>query len=336
VGLSDELTDIDDESTVEKAFGLLSSPVRNCLPVYQSVDGGKRYTGMITMRGLAASTVFQKIWMDLENSRELKEIEEGPKKDKIRCEMMERHIQRVFKHTLKELLSGDDEHFFTLHTLKSSGTVLDLVNTMEKAIRHVLITEGDKAVNVLSQGNLVHWLSKQEWQDTDISLRKLWEMNVNLAAGRALKMGPVDDPNQLKYPEGRWTGGVLEYALHLPSNLNLETIYRSMNTHRLTSVAIVDPESGKLVGAVTTADLRHVIPNKVKDLYAPVSTFLRHKNKDPAVVEHNALLKDAVAACVEKIDHYAWIVKEGKPVGVVSLTDVIACLVPGEQEKAEE
>jgi CBS domain-containing protein len=105
-----------------------------------------------------------------------------------------------------------------------------------------------------------------------------------------------------------------------------------MMIHKLSSVAIVD-ENGKLVETLSSTDFLVVANTSLKELQKPVLQFLSEEYSvsiKPISIARNAEFKDVLESFREHGVHRIWIVDENteKPIGVISMSDVLACLVP--------
>eukprot|EP01116_Phalansterium_solitarium_P007666 TRINITY_DN2047_c0_g2_i1.p2 TRINITY_DN2047_c0_g2~~TRINITY_DN2047_c0_g2_i1.p2 ORF type:complete len:420 (-),score=162.74 TRINITY_DN2047_c0_g2_i1:510-1688(-) len=111
--------------------------------------------------------------------------------------------------------------------------------------------------------------------------------------------------------------------------------FGKMRSKDLQGVAVVDKESGRLVGNLSARDLRgiEIESNWFQRLFEPVTTFLREvSSKDPERPESvlSVLPTDTLEIVVKKIAtykvHRLYIIDSeasGKPVGVVTLKDVL-------------
>ncbi|KAL2912048.1 hypothetical protein HK105_208477 [Polyrhizophydium stewartii] len=107
---------------------------------------------------------------------------------------------------------------------------------------------------------------------------------------------------------------------------------------RGTPAAPVVDAAGRVVAVVSAKDLRRITGNTIASLHDPVTAFLAaHASAgvQPCVVARDAQVSvlDAVRMLVDRRVHHLWIVDaDMKPVGVVSHSDIIAC-VSGNLEK---
>ena len=102
---------------------------------------------------------------------------------------------------------------------------------------------------------------------------------------------------------------------------------------RTGAVMLVDDE-GKLAGLYTDSDLARLFERRAYDCFdAPVSAVM---TKSPLTIHHGARMEDAVALMrLHKISELPVIDDDGKPVGLLDVTDLIGAEAMTEQEPAK-
>lgn len=101
-----------------------------------------------------------------------------------------------------------------------------------------------------------------------------------------------------------------------------------MHTQGVSAVAVVDSQ-GILAGSISVSDLRSLTPTQLESLQLPVMEFLaqRHTNapSTPISCSATATVGEAVELLAAARVHRVWVVEEPwkKPIGIVSLTDVL-------------
>eukprot|EP00698_Gefionella_okellyi_P009942 TRINITY_DN2558_c0_g1_i2.p1 TRINITY_DN2558_c0_g1~~TRINITY_DN2558_c0_g1_i2.p1 ORF type:complete len:326 (+),score=39.50 TRINITY_DN2558_c0_g1_i2:850-1827(+) len=127
----------------------------------------------------------------------------------------------------------------------------------------------------------------------------------------------------------------LELASHAIDTIGLSEsgigAYRRIHERFLSAIAVVDV-SGHLVDVISPADLRGVRPTEFARLTLPVREFKKAMHAEgvmPVVtVEWDTTFAEVVRLLVDKKIHRVFVLQHGKPVAVVSLTDVIInCIV---------
>jgi len=103
--------------------------------------------------------------------------------------------------------------------------------------------------------------------------------------------------------------------------------FRLIHQHKVMGVAVVDPESGKLVTNISANDLRKLPSYEFKqflnELFTPVSLY---RNPSRLIIaKASDKLVDVLGRMVNDRVHRVWIVDEQqKPVGVLSICDIIS------------
>jgi CBS domain-containing protein len=105
--------------------------------------------------------------------------------------------------------------------------------------------------------------------------------------------------------------------------------FKKLWTLSVSAVAVVD-DGGNVVGSLSASDLRGLGPRQLRFLKKPVLQFqeamLGAHPKDPVCLSPKLTLSEAIKEVSENRVHFAWIVESGKPVSVVSLTNMIEAL----------
>mmetsp|Transcript_8682 Transcript_8682/g.20485 ORF Transcript_8682/g.20485 Transcript_8682/m.20485 type:complete len:326 (+) Transcript_8682:229-1206(+) len=121
-----------------------------------------------------------------------------------------------------------------------------------------------------------------------------------------------------------------------------------MASKHVSSLAAVD-ENGMIIHNMSTSDVRIYFGTSeieaTTDLNMPLEDFLakkrtsgaKHKTMAPiSVCKEDDDLSSVVTKLVKTGYHRVWVVREKKPVGVLSLTDVFKKLAPGEGDKDKD
>jgi len=104
--------------------------------------------------------------------------------------------------------------------------------------------------------------------------------------------------------------------------------------HKVSAVAIAD-QNGKLVGNFSASDLRGIGEDNLQWLLDPISDFLRliglrtNKLSFPLTCRRDTKVEDVINMLSTYRLHRVWIVDhEHKPIGVVTLTDILRLFLP--------
>jgi len=104
--------------------------------------------------------------------------------------------------------------------------------------------------------------------------------------------------------------------------------FQKMYKDQIGAVAIVDDRSGKLVANLSASDLRGISYQTIAGVKLPVLDFLEmmtgKKVSKPIFCMPNDLLLDVLSKIILHNIHRVWVTDtERKPIGVVTLTDII-------------
>lgn len=102
--------------------------------------------------------------------------------------------------------------------------------------------------------------------------------------------------------------------------------YKLIDQNKLEAIAVVN-EQGHLVGQLSAQDLRGLAGNLFPALETPIREFIG-KQKKLETCGTDIKLKDVIKQLAASGEHRLWIVdKDGTPLGVVSLGDVMKALM---------
>eukprot|EP00013_Stygamoeba_regulata_P028216 CAMPEP_0177652176 /NCGR_PEP_ID=MMETSP0447-20121125/12969_1 /TAXON_ID=0 /ORGANISM="Stygamoeba regulata, Strain BSH-02190019" /LENGTH=304 /DNA_ID=CAMNT_0019155361 /DNA_START=64 /DNA_END=978 /DNA_ORIENTATION=- len=117
---------------------------------------------------------------------------------------------------------------------------------------------------------------------------------------------------------------------------NVETIttkdiaiegFRKMVRSQVLGLAIVDDE-GRIVGSLSSSDVRGLTPAKLKNVILPVPEYLRNVTGAPAAhpitcTAHDSLEEVMLKAIAGKVHRVFVVDASQKPIGVITLSDII-------------
>lgn len=112
----------------------------------------------------------------------------------------------------------------------------------------------------------------------------------------------------------------------IPSDVKAISAFRTLYQNKITAAPIVDA-AGKVVGTLSSSDVRHLTKDSVQDVMLPVLQFLEkaggHKRGQVTVTESatvGGVFQKVLGAGV----HRVWVVNaQQQPVGVVSMSNLI-------------
>ncbi|KAJ3282291.1 hypothetical protein HK104_010971 [Borealophlyctis nickersoniae] len=325
-GEKQELIDMWENESVEKALEKMNRHNITAIPVYHVLDDGRRkHYAMVTVRDIIGFAIFKPLF-DHPVEENLSPEEKQKKEEKL---MVDQAI--FFQHTLADLI-GITKESFEIHTFRRSDHLTKLINVFENGIHYAFIesSDGDYST-VISQSDVIRFLEPER----DGELKDMCRLHVQSAMRHAIELRMFDDPNQCYRPTA---GRKLKYAIRVDRDVDALQAYKTMHLQRLTSAAIVDtPENNhKLLASISKTDFKYVTRDTVSDLFQPVMDYLTKAQggvvRSPLTVGKDATMGDVLAKCLEENVHGVWVVdpETGAPLGRVSLTDAMSCLVPSE------
>jgi len=115
--------------------------------------------------------------------------------------------------------------------------------------------------------------------------------------------------------------------------------FKNMTSEKVPAVAVVD-EKGKLIGNLSASDLRGMNSKRLKLAVKPVLEFITSSYgfvRKPVTISLEDKLETAYHRVVNEGLHRLWVVDDqGKPVGCVSLTNLISVFMPNMPQKIYE
>eukprot|EP01116_Phalansterium_solitarium_P008204 TRINITY_DN216_c0_g1_i2.p1 TRINITY_DN216_c0_g1~~TRINITY_DN216_c0_g1_i2.p1 ORF type:complete len:495 (-),score=130.28 TRINITY_DN216_c0_g1_i2:129-1532(-) len=212
-----------------------------------------------------------------------------------------------------DVVRGWDKARVTVHGLMDS--LKSVMKSLSTGVHRVLVSEtgqptsGKPAFKLISQTDIVRWLLDNEDKLSEM-VRTAKVENLMPFSGRVVQMG------------------IGESALEGFMRLRYEDV---------SGIAIVDLE-GKLVGNLSASDLRGMTADRFEAMRLPVLDFLlsihRQPHTMPVICTINDHLPQIMASALAAKVHRVWVVNaSGMPIGVITLTDMIASVlenhVPG-------
>jgi len=191
--------------------------------------------------------------------------------------------------------------FFTVHV---NSTLPKLIYVFHQGPhRAAVVNDNDDIVGIVSQSNIIHFLAKNIHLSMGPTLRtRLMDMNL----GQKIKV---------------FTIGIESKAIHA---------FHQMWTNKVSALAVVD-NSGVIVANISISDLRGLNQENFASLLLPVLEFitkyLPQFKIPPLCVRESDTLETVLLKLAATKTHRVWVTDDnGKPNGVVSLTDVMLLL----------
>ncbi|KAJ3113496.1 hypothetical protein HDU96_003319, partial [Phlyctochytrium bullatum] len=351
---SPQLVAVPAEEPVRSVLQILAFNDILAVPVYRLMPepkDGKEFMGIVSVFDICAWTVFQKVFDKMEKAGEKSQLAFFERWSEIEEEMdvyFNTPISEIIGYTAESSVS------WTLHSTDPMSSLLQmllnyhriLIIDDEAIVASALAENPDpipgSSVVMVTQMDLVAWLLDNRDVVAPHASTTVFSTPVYEVSERVKKIHPRDDPNQ-PLGSNRASGrGVVT----VPDTFTAIQAFRVMYLHRVTAVAVVDGNGG-LVANLSASDLRGITADKesLGALLLPVFTFLEaHTHRTPQqikgdqirVVKPSETLSTAVKCMVRDRIHRVWVQgAHDKPIGVVTLTDVVSAFIP-ENEVAQE
>ncbi|KAJ3163029.1 hypothetical protein HDU86_002198 [Geranomyces michiganensis] len=343
---------VPEDATIGEIMLLLRNEGILALPVYREMDEGagvgRQYTGIISIYDILAYTVFQKLF---DSSGDQDAVKLRGAVDS----MMEEQDQ-YFGTPVRELIgkSFESKESWSLHSSTPLSSLLQLFTTGSFHRALILDDEALRAetdgsdgpgptappegsfTTMVTQSDMLHFLA-----DFNDLPRESLSRIINL---------PCKDLDALAAQRsqraGNSTGAPQKpRVVTVPDSVTALQAFREMYTNRVSAVAVIDKEGG-LAANLSASDLRGLSSSNLGCLFDNVYTFLeidtrRRSDQIKAdqlkFVTPDTPLVTATDMMRESRIHRVWIADDGdKPVGVVTLSDVLSVFVPDEWVASEQ
>ena len=260
-----------ESTTVSAALSLLRKYAILSIPVYQHAeDGGKIFTGIITIFDLLGWTIFQSIFDEMESEKKYPfDSKQEFEQYLFTCDQENAY----FNTCIKEIVGRSRESRGNW-MMKSSDTVYSLVALLSQGGFH-------RALVIDEEQSLISDLSSKDYEDPSIStsgssivllsqtdlLRYLWDF-----AGARLNT-TVSHVNEMALQREAQPQKDGSRVITCLSTVNALTAFRLLYIHRVHALAIVD-DQGKLCANLSASDLRGIERGNLESLMDNVLEFL--------------------------------------------------------------
>jgi len=105
--------------------------------------------------------------------------------------------------------------------------------------------------------------------------------------------------------------------------------FRKISLKGIGGIAVV--QNGHLIGNLASSDLRGITQETMADILLPVIEYLTRNGplREPIVCSSDTKFGDVIRMVVESKIHRVWVVNdERKPIGVITLTDIVTKFSP--------
>jgi len=298
------LIKLDGEMPIKEALGVLAANKILSVPVWDKLDGN--WLGFLDCNDVVAfaSGILTKgkdIAPDDWTSYQLN------CRNQMHCEVTfsTLPIKKIMNASKKDLFIPVYQH----------GTIYQLIeDVFFKGVHRVPIFDdvsSDKLLDIVSQSDVLNYLGHHMDFLDKLGDRTVEKLNLG---SRGAVMAPINIP-----------------AIHA---------FYLMDKHKVSAVAVVNPANGVLLANLSVADIRGLSENKFQTLLGPIHHFFL-ASKGTIVPPVTCSLNTDFGSVVRKIVyfriHRVWITDTaGKPIGVISLTDVMKVLTLLQEEPIAE
>jgi len=207
---------------------------------------------------------------------------------------------------------SNHNHFYSVNIQQTLQAVLQCFG--QGVHRVTIMDKKDSPIGILSQSDALK------------ALEPLLESDLQDLGSRSLaELGIISSP-----------------PVTISGDRQLIDALRMMHDHNISSVGVVDVVSGRLIGNLSVADLKYLLSGARfgrlgLPLLACLSEIFRRKDRDNQhksqaavfAATENDTLQRSVSRLVLLRAHRLWIVDSAhKPVGMVSLTDILKLVTP--------
>jgi len=186
------------------------------------------------------------------------------------------------------------------HPIDSGSSLLTAVEVLAKGVHRVPIIEGEKLVNIVTQSSVINWIKQNEEKFSK----------------KDLLVAEMD--NAFKYVMSVFD---IERAIDA---------FRLMRLARTPGLAIVN-ENEEIVGNISARDLKKISGDAkfFHRIFSNVLVFEDRRRLPIITVKVENTLMDVINLLEKHHIHRVYIVDDiNRPIGVISLTDILAAILP--------
>jgi CBS domain-containing protein len=291
------------DQTVEEVLKLLreteihSVPIRD--PKQKITSNGTPFLGMANTVDLLTAFAFQPVFNTYDTDKKIGELREDTLKQ------LNKEQQRVLKSPIAECM-GISLESQRLQGFSEKDPVYKIIDSFSVGNHRALIFhQKDPQWSFLSQIDVLRYLKDQSYS-ADSMLHDLFKMPLY-----SLKLVRANQKMTM-----------------INSRRSAISGFRHMMLHKELSALPVVDEEGKLMETLSTSDFHFITLENFKDVLLPVKDYLEKRRGEfkqtLITVFPDQRLFNVVDAILMTGVHRVWVVdKAHKPVGVISLTDIM-------------
>jgi CBS domain-containing protein len=293
--------------TVDSVLRLLREKSISSVPVLDEkksdTGNGTPYVAVVNATDLLIAFAFQPVFNTYDTDTKVSELKEST------LSQVSEQQKKVLSYPVSDFagLSLESKKLWTYTEKDSLSQVFDAFSA---GVHRVLISHAtrDKPYwTFVSQTDVLRYLKVQSYpRETKIH-------DIFLQSLSSLKLGTYSKDTKVFTLDAKETA--------------IAGFRKMIQRNELSALPVVNAD-GRLVETLSASDFRHVNLDNFKDVLLPVADFLKKQRGIFQQILVTAQADEPLYSVVDKLlltgVHRVWVVdREGKPTGVVSLTDII-------------
>mmetsp|Transcript_21652 Transcript_21652/g.30287 ORF Transcript_21652/g.30287 Transcript_21652/m.30287 type:complete len:319 (-) Transcript_21652:131-1087(-) len=220
------------------------------------------------------------------------------------------HGSRLFKQPVEGVTCTYLSRRNVLHPVSETDSLLTVCETLAKGVHRVPVVNAEgEVVNIISQSSIIAFLNKHINDFKAETSKKLADV-------------PIGTKN----------------VISVGKNTKAIEAFRLMDNKKISGLAVVEEETGKLIGNTSGSDLKLFIKTpSLELLQQPVMKFLNQIRQESIDIKTPTITcspKDTIATLIGKLAltkvHKLFVADDAsgfKPLSVISITDVLRYLM---------
>jgi len=238
----------------------------------------------------------------------------------------------VFGATETGLVKGNDEiNFENLYNRFIFGldTVGEVVARSPRSQRIIILSTGDSIANAMDELGEYHRILVEAWDEQ--TGRKTFRMLSQMDLIRHLSKQNLGEKGRMKIEELGLVNPIGGKVISSNKDSRACDAFVKMFEQKLSAVAVVD-DAGVLYANLSASDLKGTNQDNIGNVVLPISTFIKVTHGEKPAVPIIGKLNDHLEEILPKMTiakvHRVWVTDSAEhPVGIVTQTDVINCLL---------
>ena len=321
VNTHQDVVTANEETTIEQALALLNKHKILSLPIFHRVQ--KRYVGVINLLDIATAICFQPVFEQF-SEENLPQVSEA--------EFQKLRRLHIFKEPVVSLLGLSDESK-NAPVFQAADNLKGLLNVFDHGFHRALVmfngpNQLQPSVSASSETTPSDNTYTRMVSQTDVV--RFLHANSNDLALKNMMDKPLKQLG-LKHLSGEDSK---KQAVCISARATALTAFQKMLLYKVPALAVVD-ERNRLLTTFSASDIRGTTQETFRNTVLPILDFLkitRGYPVEPVICTPEDTLRSVIESILKAKVHRAWVVnKDGQPVGVVALSDIIGVFDPYRQ-----